>query len=182
MYSTRLSLSHNKKNINCTDVKQVHKQLKTYLTGWRALLHLKEAVIISSNVSKLLLKALHDPHHISNTPAVPDHYLKPQEPPLRGLLPMAPSLGHPTSTTLQVSYSNWSCDLTSTHPTTVNLPDNIHSHHNHRSYYPQSPFLATCYYPHPEIKTSKKRSKTLNLPEMCPCCMSWESEGQKLSE
>lgn len=31
--------------------------------------------------------------------------------------------------------SNWSCDPTSTHPATVDLPDNIHSHSNHRSYY-----------------------------------------------
>ena len=50
--------------------------------------------MISSKVSKLLSKALHNPHHIANAPAVPDHLLKPQELPLQGLLPMAPpSLG-----------------------------------------------------------------------------------------
>lgn len=179
----------------------MHEQLKTYLTKWRVLLHLKEAVTISSNVSKLLLKALHDPCRIANAPAVPDHHLKPQEPPLRGLLPMAPPLGNPTSTTLQesqvsphataeinpaltasVSYSNQSCDPTSTHPATVNLPDNIHSHCNHRSYYGQFAFPAMCHYSHPEIKTSQTRSKTSNLPEMHPYCMSWESEGKQLSK
>jgi hypothetical protein len=82
-------------------LKQVHEQLKTYLTEWRVLLHLKEAVTISSNVSKLLSKALHDPRRIANAPAVPDHQLKPQELPLRGLLPVKPPLGNPTSTTLQ---------------------------------------------------------------------------------
>ena len=77
-----LSPSHNKKNINCTDVEQVHEQLKMYLTEWRVLLHLKETITILSNVSKLLSKALHDPYHIANAPAVPDHHLKPQELPL----------------------------------------------------------------------------------------------------
>jgi hypothetical protein len=80
-------------------LKQVHEQLKTYLTEWRVLLHLKEAVTISSNVSKLLSKALHDPRHIANAPTVPDHHLKPQELPRRGLLPVTPLLGNPTSTT-----------------------------------------------------------------------------------
>ena len=56
--------------------------------------------MISSNVSKLLSKALHDLCCITNAPAVPDHHLKPQELPLQGLLPVAPPLGNPTSTTL----------------------------------------------------------------------------------
>jgi|SRR6266446_7724685 len=78
----------NKENINQMDIEQVHEQLKTYLTEWRVLLHLKEAVSISSKFSKFLLKALHDPCRITNTPAVPDCQLKPQELPLKGLLPM----------------------------------------------------------------------------------------------
>jgi len=81
----------------------VHEQLKTYLSEWRTLLHLKEAVTISSKVSKLLSKALHDPRRIAGAPRpiVPDRQLKPQELPLQGLLPAAPPLGNPTSTALQ---------------------------------------------------------------------------------
>ena len=78
----------------------MHEQLKT---EWRVLLHLKEAISISSKVSKLLSKALHDPRRITNAPAVPDCQLKPQELPLQGLLPVAlpgPSK-NPTSTILQ---------------------------------------------------------------------------------
>ena len=136
---------------------------------------------------------------MANAPAVLDHCLKPQELPLWGLLPMAPPLENPTSITLQesqvtlhamaginpaltASVSYCSCDSTSTHPTTVNIPNDICSYCNHRSYYTWPPFLATCHYPHPEIKTSQKRLKTSNLPKMCPYCMSWESEGKQMSK
>jgi len=80
----------------------VHEQLKTYLTKWRVLLHLKEAVSISSKVSKLLSKALHDPRLIASAPAAPDHQLKPQELPRQGLLPTEPpTLGNFASSTIQ---------------------------------------------------------------------------------
>ena len=83
----------------------MHEQLKTYLTEWRVLLHLKEAISISSKVSKFLSKALHDPRHITDAPAVPDHCLKPPELPPKGLLPMPLALENPTSTALQGSRS-----------------------------------------------------------------------------
>ena len=57
---------------------------------------MKEAVSISSKVSKLLSKALHDPRRITNAPAVPDCRLKPQELPLQGLLPVALPPENPT--------------------------------------------------------------------------------------
>ena len=66
----------------------MHEQLKTYLSEWRVLLHVKEAVSISSKVSKLLSKALHDPHRIANAPSVPNRQLKPQALPSQGLLPI----------------------------------------------------------------------------------------------
>jgi hypothetical protein len=76
MYFTRFGFTvqpHNKDNANQMGIEQVHEQLKTYLTEWRVLLYLKEVVSISSKVSKLLLKVPHDPHCITNAPAVPDH-------------------------------------------------------------------------------------------------------------
>ena len=84
----------------------MHEQLKAYLIEWRVLLHLKEAVTISSSVSKLLSKALRDPHRIANAPAVPDRLLKPQELPLQGLLRVAPPLENPTSATLRESQAS----------------------------------------------------------------------------
>ncbi len=127
-YSTRFEFTvqpHNEENINQMGVEQVHEQLKTYLTEWRVLLHLKEAVSISSKVSKFLSKALHDPRRITNAPAVPDHWLKPQELPLKGLLPMPLLLENPTSTTLQASQSphvmaNTNLALTASAPGPVN--------------------------------------------------------------
>ena len=85
----------------------MHEQLKTYLTEWRVLLHLKEAISILSKVSKFLSKALHDPYHITDAPAVPDHHLKPPELPPKGLLPMPLPLKNFISTALQGLWSSY---------------------------------------------------------------------------
>ena len=107
----------------------------------------------------------------------PDCHLKPQELPPRGLLPVTPPLGNLTSTTLRESQVspharagiNPVLTASVTGPViqhvltpTVNLPDDIHSHDNHRSYYAWFPCPAAC---HPEIKTSQKDRKHRTSPK-----------------